>query len=144
MAVVEKSALVRHSAHQMYQLVCDVEQYQDFLPWCKSSRLLSQDPERICGEIEVARIGISQTFQTCNRLIPDERMDIELVKGPFTRLDGAWKFTALREDACKIELELHFEFSGALINKAFGLFFTQAANSMVDAFCKRADELYID
>ncbi len=142
MPVVKKSALVLHTANQMYELVCDVESYPEFLPWCRSTRLLSRSENEICGELEVARAGISQTFSTCNRLTPGERMDIQLMEGPFKRLQGSWVFTPLRDDASKVELELDFEFSGKLINTAFGAVFNQIANKLVEAFCKRADEVY--
>ena len=87
-------------------------------------------------------MGIRQHFATCNRLYPFERIDISLADGPFEKLSGSWHFHALREDACKVELELHFEFSGKLINAAFGTVFRQIADTMVGAFCKRADEIY--
>jgi ribosome-associated toxin RatA of RatAB toxin-antitoxin module len=144
MPVVSKSALIPFSAAQMYKLVDDFESYPDFLPWCRSSRLISRSENEICGELEVARAGICQTFSTRNRLVKNERVDIELIEGPFQRLQGGWKFTALREDACKIELILDFEFSGRLINSAFGKVFGQIANTMVDAFCKRAEEVYCE
>ena len=142
MPVVSKSALVPFSAAQMYALVYDFESYPDFLPWCHASRLISRTEEEICGELEVARMGIRQTFSTRNKLVKNERMDIELIEGPFRKLRGGWKFTPLREDACKIELVLDFEFSGRLINSAFGKVFSQIANTLVDAFCKRAEEVY--
>ncbi|WP_428606142.1 type II toxin-antitoxin system RatA family toxin [Sedimenticola sp.] len=141
MPVVQKSALVAHSAAEMFELINDVESYPQFLPWCKSTKLLSRDEDELCGQLEVSRIGISQTFSTCNRLFPYERIVISLQQGPFKRLHGEWRFTALREDACKVELELDFEFSGKLINSAFGAVFSQIANTLVDAFCKRADEV---
>ncbi len=144
MPVVSKSALIPFSAAQMYKLVDDFESYPDFLPWCRSSRLISRSENEICGELEVARAGISQTFSTRNTLVKNERVDIELIEGPFRKLQGGWKFTALREDACKIELILDFEFSGRLINSAFGKVFSQIANTMVDAFCKRAEEVYCE
>ena len=68
-------------------------------------------------------------------------MDIALKDGPFRKLQGVWRFTSLREDACKVELELDFEFSGRLINAAFGQVFNHIANTLVDAFCKRAREM---
>ncbi|MET0104743.1 MAG: type II toxin-antitoxin system RatA family toxin [Sedimenticola sp.] len=144
MPVVKKSALVAHSAGQMFELVNDVESYPQFLPWCHSGQLLSRDEEELCGQIEVARAGVRQKFSTCNRLHPYDRIEIRLKEGPFKQLKGEWRFTALREDACKVELELHFQFSGALINKAFGAVFNQIANNLVDAFCKRASEVYRD
>ncbi len=141
MAQVKKSALVTHSAEKMFELVNDVESYPEFLPWCRSGKLLKRDEAELCGEIEVVRAGIHQRFSTCNRLFPVERIDIRLREGPFKKLHGTWFFTPLREDACKVELELEFEFSGRLINAAFGAVFGQIANSLVEAFCQRADEV---
>lgn len=142
MALVKKTALVMHSAEEMYRLVLDVDRYQAFLPWCRSSRRLSGDESQVCGEIEVERIGIRQKFSTCNRLIPFESIGIQLKEGPFQELSGEWRFVALRDNACRVELELRFEFSGRLIDTAFGAVFNQIANTLVDAFCKRADEVY--
>lgn len=144
MPTVTKSALVKHSAEQMFALVSDVDAYQQFLPWCAESRRIEGPDGELCGELMVARAGIRQSFSTCNRLYPFERMEIRLREGPFRDLHGAWNFTALRADACKVELELHFQFSGALINLAFGTVFRQIADSLVDAFVKRADEVYGD
>ena len=142
MASVEKTALVHHTSQQMYDLVADVGAYQDFLPWCKSSRMLSKTNTQICGEIEVSRAGISQKFSTCNEIDPPWGMKLQLMDGPFKKLEGQWLFSALGEDACKVSLQLDFEFSGALINKAFGKVFSVIANDLVEAFCKRADEVY--
>lgn len=142
MAIVKKSALVPYSAAQMFNLVYDVCAYPQFLPWCHSARVISETDERICGRIEVSRMGIHQTFSTCNRFCRDRWMEIELLDGPFRKLTGGWRFTPLRENASKVELELDFEFSGKLIDKAFGAVFSQIANTLVDAFCRRADDVY--
>ena len=142
MSVVEKSALVPFSAAQMYALVNDLERYPEFLPWCQSTRLISRTDTELCGELVVARAGISQSFSTCNRLVKDRQMTLQLREGPFRKLQGVWDFTPLREDASKVELRLEFEFSGRLINAAFGAVFNQVANTLVDAFCKRAYEVY--
>ncbi|MCU7906432.1 MAG: type II toxin-antitoxin system RatA family toxin [Candidatus Thiodiazotropha sp. (ex Epidulcina cf. delphinae)] len=142
MPVVKKSALVYHSAQQMYRLVCDFESYPEFLPWCSDSRLIYRTEQEICGELEVSRIGIRQRFSTCNRLVKNEKMDIQLRDGPFRKLQGGWRFLALQPDACKIELVLEFDFAGKLIDAAFGRAFSQIANTLVDAFCKRADGVY--
>jgi len=142
--VITKSALVTFSARQMFDLVADMDSYPKFLPWCVAAEILSREDDHICGRMEVARVGIHQAFTTCNRFIPGERMELRLVDGPFRKLQGAWTFLPLREDACKVELKLDFEFSGKLIDKAFGRVFNQIANTLVDAFCKRAEEVYGD
>ena len=126
----------------MFDLVIDVESYPIFLPWCRKGRLLSRNEYELCGEIEVARAGIHQTFSTCNQLYPHERIELRLREGPFKRLEGYWEFQALREDACKISLLLDFEFSGRLINAAFGRVFAQIGDTLVDSFCRRARELH--
>ncbi len=131
-----------YSARQMFDLVNDVESYPEFLPWCSSTTLLSRTDDKVCAELEVARLGVSQKFSTCNRMVSGESMNIELVEGPFKHLKGDWVFKALREDACKVELELDFDLSGKIINAAFGTVFHQVANTLVDAFCKRAEEVY--
>ena len=138
MAVVEKSALVPYPARALYEIVADVESYPEFLPWCKSARLLSKTDDELCGEIVVSKAGVTRAFAACNRLFPWHRMEIRLKEGPFRKLEGAWEFTELRENACKVALRLEFEFSSGLMDKAFGVVFGQIANSLVDAFCKRA------
>jgi ribosome-associated toxin RatA of RatAB toxin-antitoxin module len=142
MAVVKKSALVPYSARRMFDLVYDVRSYPEFLPWCHRTQVISENADQICGRIEVSRLGIHQTFSTCNRFERHTRMDIALLDGPFRKLHGGWRFTPLRGDACKVELELDFEFSGRLIDRAFGAVFHQIANSLVDAFCKRAEDVF--
>jgi ribosome-associated toxin RatA of RatAB toxin-antitoxin module len=140
--VVVKSALVGYSATQMFDLVADMSSYPKFLPWCVRAEIVSREEHEFCGRMEVARAGIHQTFTTCNRFVPGERMELQLADGPFRKLTGAWTFRTLREDACKVELQLDFEFSGRLIDKAFGKVFHQIANTLVDAFCKRAEQVY--
>lgn len=142
MAKVTKTALVPYSASKMYGLVNDVASYPKFLPWCRASQVLSETDTEMCARIELARSGIHQWFSTCNTLVKGERIDIHLIEGPFKRLHGDWQFLALREDACKIVLDLEYELAGSLINVAFGAVFGKIANTLVDAFVKRADEVY--
>ena len=144
MAKIEKSALVPFSAQQMFDLVADVERYKDFLPWCSDSQLVSRTENEVCGKIEVSRLGITQAFSTCNAIDPPHRMGIALREGPFKRLNGEWRFIQLRDDACKVSLMMEFEFSGKLINAAFGKVFHQVANSLVASFVERAREVYRD
>lgn len=144
MARVEKSALVSFPAQAMFDLVADVAHYKDFLPWCSDSALVSHEGDRLCGMIEVSRLGIRQAFTTCNDLDPPSRMGIDLHEGPFRHLHGEWRFVALRDDACKVMLVMEFEFAGKLIDAAFGKVFHQVANSLVESFVARAKEVYGD
>ena len=142
MPTISKSALVPYSPQQMYALVNDIESYQHFLPWCRSSELLSQNEDEIRATIEIAHGSLRKSFTTCNRLQRNKMIEMRLEKGPFQHLDGFWRFDALSEEACKVSLDLDFEFSNKLIGMAMGPLFSQIANSLVDAFSRRAVEVY--
>ncbi len=95
------------------------------------------------ASVQVSKGGVRQSFTTRNQLQAHEKISMSLVSGPFQSLKGDWSFTALREDACKVELELHFELKKGIGKMAFGAVFNQAANTMVDAFCERAKVVYV-
>lgn len=139
---VERSALVNHSARQMFELVNDVDQYQDFLPWCGGSRVLERDEYSYVASVDIAFKGIRKSFTTRNTVRQDERVDVELVDGPFRKLNGHWAFTALDGDASKISLQLEFDFASGLVGKVLGPVFKIIADSMVESFCKQADKVY--
>ena len=142
MATVNKSALVLYSAAEMYALVDDIESYPRFLPWCRSTQVLSRNPDEVRARVEMHKSGVHKSFTTCNRLQPGKMIEIRLLEGPFLRLEGFWRFQSLRSDACKVSLDLEFEFSSQWLQLAIGPVFKQITSSLVEAFCKRAVELY--
>lgn len=139
---ISRTALVPHSAEQMFRLVNDVERYPEFLPWCSAVDVEYADAEIIVARLQISRAGFRQGFTTRNRLFSPDRVTLDLIEGPFRRFHGEWRFRALAEDACKVELELDFEYSGRLVQIALGPVFNKAADMFVDAFCARARELY--
>ncbi|MCW8917528.1 MAG: type II toxin-antitoxin system RatA family toxin [Gammaproteobacteria bacterium] len=142
MTTINKSALVAYSAAQMYALVNDVDAYATFLPWCRSSKVLSRDEDVIRATVEIAHGSLHKSFTTRNRLQRDKMIEMRLEEGPFKRLDGFWRFDVLGEQACKVSLDLEFEFNNRLVGMAMGPIFSQIANSLVDAFSKRAVDVY--
>jgi len=142
MRQIHKNALIRCSAQQMFELVDDIESYPEFLPWCGSSRVLKREGNIVEAELEVARGTFHQVFATRNLVVPGEEIRMTLLRGPFSYLEGAWRFQPLREDACKISLDLSFEMNSKLGSLAFGAMFNQICETMVGAFTQRAKELY--
>ena len=143
MPTVFRQALMPYSARQMYDIVNDVEHYPAFLPWCAKGELLQQQGEHMLeARILMQKGRLNHSFSTRNRMQPGEWIHIELIDGPFRKLEGDWAFTPLADDGCKIELKLEFEFSSRLVSALIGPVFTQIANSLVDAFCQRAHQLY--
>jgi len=143
MSHINRSALVHYSPAEMYQLVNDVAEYPKFLPWCRSSEVKSESPTEMVASVEIAKGVLNKTFTTSNKLRKNVRIDLELVDGPFKKLSGHWQFDALKTaNACKVNLDLEFEFDSAMMSIAAKPIFTQIANSLVDAFCKRAVDVY--
>ena len=127
----------------MYQLVNNVADYVSFLPWCRSSEVKSESETEMIASIEIAKGVLNKMFTTQNRLQKDRCIELQLVDGPFKKLSGFWQFDRLKtENACKVKLELEFEFDNAMMSIAAKPIFTQIANSLVDSFCKRAVEVY--
>ena len=139
---ISKSALVTHSASEMFALVDNVSLYKEFLPWCGGSEELSRNEDEVKASVTISHSGLNKTFTTLNRLQKNKMIEIKLVDGPFKHLHGFWRFDPLAEDACKISLELEYEFSNMLLGLAIGPVFSQIANSMVDSFCERAEVVY--
>jgi len=142
MTVVQKSALVKFSAKQMFDLVNDIESYPKFLPWCSASRILKREGDIIEAELTISKGGFKKTFSTRNTIDQGGKITVSLLEGPFTYLEGVWTFMPLREDASKISLDLEFEMPGVLASLAFGTVFNQICNTMIASFTERAKAVY--
>jgi len=142
MTLIQKSALVPYTPAQMFALVDDIEAYPEFLPWCKSARVLSRTEDEVRATLELSKGGVEKAFTTCNRNQKNKMIEMRLVEGPFKRLEGFWRFDALGDAGCKVTLDLEFEFAGRMLAMVVGPVFSQVANSLVDSFQKRAVAVY--
>lgn len=142
MAAVKKVVLIEFTPTQMFELVDRVEDYPKFLPWCGGTELLERTDAKTAAMLKVNYHGIKTQFATENSKQPPTEMHIRLREGPFDHLDGGWRFTPLGDAACKVEFELSYKFSNRLLDKALGPVFNHIANTFVDAFVKRAEEVY--
>jgi len=141
MPVVRRSATVSQPPARMFDLVADVETYPEFLPWCRSAAVRERGPDGVVATLEISRGPIRRAFTTRNRLHPHERIELELVDGPFRRLAGCWRFDPIGESGCRVSLELDFELAGGVLRRALQPVFSEIANTMVGAFCRRAARL---
>jgi ribosome-associated toxin RatA of RatAB toxin-antitoxin module len=126
----------------MFTLVSDIESYPRFLPWCRSSRVLSQDNDEVRASIEFSVSGMTRSFTTRNRHQVNKIIEMQLVDGPFSRLDGCWQFGQLGEAGSKISLFMEYDFENRVLGMVVGPVFSQIANTLVDSFQKRAVEVY--
>lgn len=145
MKTVHKSVLIWYHAQEMYALVTDVPSYPQFLPWCDHASVLEEHEDGMTAEVGIAIGAVRQTFTTRNRHTNGRAVDLQLVKGPFSRLEGHWRFTPLgdgSERACRVELNLDYGFDNATLGRLVGPVFDRIASSLVDAFVKRAQQVY--
>jgi len=141
MRKVQRSALVQHSAGDMFSLVDDIESYPQFLPWCKSTEVHLRQGNVVEATLELHRGELSKKFRTRNTATDNSSIDMALVDGPFRHLAGRWAFTQLGDAGSKVQLDLEFEFSNSMVDVLFGGFFEETCNSLVDAFTQRADKV---
>ena len=150
---ITRSALVAHRAADMYALVNDIKAYPAFLPWCADAQVLSADAHQMRARIDIDFRGIRKSFATHNKLIEScessesrdsnesREIHMSMLDGPFRHFEGVWQFTALDARACRIALTLRFSLNNTLADKLFATVFTHIADTMVDSFVQRADEL---
>jgi ribosome-associated toxin RatA of RatAB toxin-antitoxin module len=139
---VARSAIVERSAAQVYALVDDVESYPAFLPWCRSAQVHERGPGFLRATLTAGIAGLTQSFTTLNENRAPEAIDMRLVEGPFRRFTGAWRFHPLSAHACRIEFSLEYEFSSRALALALEPLFDRIADTMVDAFARRAGQVY--
>ena len=145
MKTVHKSVLLWYSPAQMYALVTDVARYPQFLPWCDRAKVLAQDETGMTAEVGIAFGGIHQSFTTRNTHTEPSQVDMQLLKGPFSNLDGQWLFLPVgdgSQQASKVELTLNYGFSSATLGALVGPVFDKIASTLVEAFVKRAEQVY--
>ncbi|KFI08301.1 type II toxin-antitoxin system RatA family toxin [Massilia sp. BSC265] len=142
MAVVHKSVFLGYSTEQMFDLVAKVEDYPKFLPWCGGVKVIERSEDKLVASLQINFHGVKQSFTTANHNNRPTQMKMHLVDGPFKMLEGTWTFKPLRADACKVELDMHYEFSSIILEQIIGPVFGMIANTMVDSFSKRAEAIY--
>ena len=142
---IQKSVLIWYWPEEMFRLVTDVARYPEFLPWCHQAHVLEQDAQGMLAEIGLSMAGVTQMFTTRNTHVNGREVHMQLVKGPFSQLDGVWRFSPVADGAqraCKVELNLNYGFSSATLAALVGPIFDRIAASLVDAFVKRAEQIY--
>jgi ribosome-associated toxin RatA of RatAB toxin-antitoxin module len=139
MQSVHRSVLVPFSAARMFALVDDIERYPDFLPWCGGAQVFETHAGGKTARVDIDYHGVRAHFTTDNVNAPPTSIVVTLKDGPFRHLHGEWKFTALAEDACKVEFVLAYEFTTHLLERVVGPVFGHIANTFIDAFVRRAE-----
>lgn len=143
---VKKSVLLWYSAQEMYELVTRVRDYPSFLPWCEKAEVLEESGDQMTARLTLRYAGLHHAFTTRNTHVAGQSVVVTLVDGPFSLLEGEWLFAPLSPPgsppACKVELDLRYAFSSATLQAIVSPVFDRIANTLVDSFVKRAEQVY--
>jgi len=146
---VKKTVLLWYTPREMYELVTAVQDYPRFLPWCEKAEILERTESGMTARLTLAYAGVRHAFTTRNEHVPGRSVVVRLVDGPFSRLDGTWQFLPLgspnangESAACKIEFEMCYAFSSGALEAVVSPVFDRVANTFVDSFVKRAEQVY--
>ncbi len=144
---VKKSVLLWYSPAEMYTLVTAIPDYPRFLPWCNSATVLHTHADGVTARLGLAYMGVRHAFTTRNLHVAGESVRVQLVDGPFSRLEGNWLFRPLgrpggEQQACKIEFDLAYAFASPALEAVVSPVFDKVANTFVDSFVRRAEDVY--
>ena len=141
---VSRSALLPYNARQMYDVITDIRSYPAFLNWCNGMEIISENHEEVVAKLLISYGRLKFDFTTRNLMTENKKVDIALVDGPFSALRGQWLLHELDESACKVSLEMDFNFESIITQKLFGRVFQNVIAAQLESFQKRAGQLYGD
>jgi ribosome-associated toxin RatA of RatAB toxin-antitoxin module len=139
---IKRTALVTFTPEQMFDLVVDVERYHEFLPWVAGAEVHDKTDSHLQASLTMERAGMRQTFTTRNEMQRPDWMSLDLLNGPFKRLEGLWTFTAIGGSGTKVVLDMKFEFANPVASMLFGRAFEHSVGELIDAFVARARTAY--
>lgn len=142
MATISQSKIVPYSAFDMFRLVDNVTNYHAFLPWCEESVEHYRDADSVKASLTISSHGFSKSFTTHNLLQEGKMIEIRLVDGPFSHLQGFWRFDAIDDGHCKVSLDLEYEYASKLLGMMINPFFHPASSALLQAFCDEAKKVY--
>jgi ribosome-associated toxin RatA of RatAB toxin-antitoxin module len=147
----KRSVLLWYSPREMYDLVTDIAAYPRFLPWCANAEVIAEHEDGVTARLTLAKGGLHHAFTTRNHHVAGESVEMVLVDGPFSTLDGLWRFLPIgraSDDAqgaaraCRVEFDLSYTFANAALESLVSPVFDRIANTFVDAFVQRAEQVH--
>ena len=143
----EESKIVSYTKDQMFDLVADIDRYDEFLPWCNNSRIINTSAENdkkiVIADLEIGYDQFTYTYRSEVKLLKDKsEINVRNLDGPFKYLENNWKFITVGKNQCEIQFNIDFELNISILDILMKKFFDLAFQKMVDAFINRANEIY--
>jgi coenzyme Q-binding protein COQ10 len=136
--------ILPYNSSQLAELILDIANYPKFLPWCAAARIVEQNNDFMLADLVIQYKGFTEKYRskvTHNINNENHFIDVVMVEGPFTHLINKWTLLPI-DNGTKVEFFIDFSFKSFFLEKIIGLMFEQASQKMINAFQKRAEELY--
>jgi coenzyme Q-binding protein COQ10 len=133
--------VVPHTPEQLFDLVADVGKYPQFLPWCVAARVRKQTEQELLADLTIGFGPFRETFASRVTLDRPHRVTVKYENGPFRYLNNQWEFVPV-PGGTEVSFFVDFEFRSRILQAAIGVVFNEAVRRMVNAFRKRARDVY--
>ena len=130
-----------YSPEQLYDLVADVGRYPEFLPWCVAAKVVSQTEHELHADLTIGFGPFRESFRSKVTLNRPHQIRVAYERGPFHHLNNTWTFDP-DPKGCRVSFWVDFEFRSRFLQAAIGTVFNEAVRRMVNAFLKRARDVY--
>lgn len=130
-----------YAAEDMFDLIEQAEHYPQFIPWCTGAEILERTDELVAARLSMRVAGLTLTLQTRNPKRRPVWLALKMERGPLRRFEGEWRLTPLNASGCRIEFTLAYEFADAVIERVAGPAFARMADTMVEAYVRRAERI---
>ena len=136
-----ETRLVPYRPEQLFDLVADVGRYPEFLPWCVGARIRSRAEREMIADLTIGFGPFRESFTSRVALDRPRLVDVRYENGPFRYLNNRWRFMPDMR-GCRVDFFVDFEFRSRILQAAIGVVFNEAVRRMVNAFQKRARDVY--
>lgn len=133
--------LVSYRPEQLFDLVADVGKYPQFLPWCVGARVRTRTEIAMVADLTIGFGPFRESFTSRVTLDRPQQIGVIYENGPFRYLNNRWLFEP-DPRGCTVDFLVDFEFRNRILKAAIGVVFHEAVHLMVNAFLKRAGDVY--
>ena len=137
--------VVGYRPEQLFDLVADIGKYPDFLPWCLGARVRARSEREVVADLTIGFGPFHESFTSRVALERPHLVRVRYENGPFRYLNNQWRFAPDPRGThagTHVDFFVDFEFRSRLLQAAIGVVFNEAVRRMVNAFLKRAGEVY--
>jgi ribosome-associated toxin RatA of RatAB toxin-antitoxin module len=137
---VRRSVLVSHPVEAMFDLIEQAEHYPRFMPWCVGATILERSDDWVAAKVDFSYAQVAFSLSTRNAKRRPDWLRVRAVDGPFRRFEGDWRLTRLGDMGCRVNFDVDYELSGALLDRLARPTVEFVARTVIDAFVRRADQ----